>query len=216
MRLYAQPPFQLQTGMSQAMTGVERDAKEKAMDKSAWRRYSLWGLLGMVALFSMGCAHAISGALRAQAQPPLPFAQLRANPEAYKDRTVILGGEILRTENLREGTRLEVLEKPLDRSEAPRLTDTTGGRFMVLCAEYLDPAVYATGRRITVAGRVLGSYTGKVGEVTYTYPLISCEEIYLWPRRIAVAPPYSYDPWYWPPYPYPFWRVYPRWPYYWW
>lgn len=185
------------------------------MDRSGWQRPSLWALIGVVALLSTGCAHAISESLRAQAEPSLPFAHLRANPEAYKDRTVILGGEILHTENLQQGTRLEVLQRSLDRTEAPVRTDATGGRFMAMCPEYLDPAVYARGRRITIAGRVLGSYTGKVGEVEYIYPLISCEEVHLWPRAVAVTPPYYYDPWYWPPYPYIFWRPYARWPYYW-
>ena len=173
----------------------------------------LGGLLSLIALLGMGCAHAISESLRAQAEPMIPFAQLRANPEAYKDRTVVLGGEIQNTDNLRDGTRLEVLQKPLDRFEAPQVSDDTGGRFMALCRDYLDPAVYAKGRRVTVAGRVLGSFTGKVGEVDYVYPLISCEETHLWPR--AVAMPYGYyDPWYWPPYPYAFRRPYYRWPYF--
>ena len=183
------------------------------MDRTRRSQLGLGGLLGLIAILGMGCAHAISESLRAQAEPMIPFAQLRTNPEAYKDRTVVLGGEILNTDNLRDGTRLEVLQKPLDRSEAPQVSDDTGGRFMALCQDYLDPAVYAKGRRVTVAGRVLGSFTGKVGEVDYVYPLISCEETRLWPR--AVALPYGYyDPWYWPPYPYAFRRPYYRWPYF--
>jgi outer membrane lipoprotein len=168
----------------------------------------------MVALLGMGCAHAISESLRTQAEPPIPFAQLRADPDAHKNRTVILGGEILSTENLQEGTRLEVLQRSLDRSEAPVRTDNTGGRFMALCPDYLDPAVYAVGRRVTLAGRVLGAYTGKVGEVSYVYPWIACEETHLWPRTVAVAPSYYFEPWYWQPYPYILWRPYARWPYY--
>jgi outer membrane lipoprotein len=185
------------------------------MYRTCRSQLGLWGLMGLIALLGMGCAHAISESLRAQAEPMVAFAELRTTPEAYKDRTVILGGEILRTDNLRDSTRLEVLQKPLDRCEAPQVSDDTGGRFMALCQNYLDPAVYAKGRRVTVAGRVLGSYTGKVGEVDYVYPLISCEETHLWPRIVAM--PYQYyDPWYWPPYPYPytFWQPYSRWPYF--
>jgi outer membrane lipoprotein len=185
------------------------------MDQAGWQRYRGWGLIGMIALLCLGCAHAISESWRAHADPALPFAQLRANPEAQKDRTVILGGEILSIENLQEGTRLEVLQRPLDSSGAPMWTDTTGGRFMALCPDYLEPAVYGKGRRVTLAGRVLGSYPGKVGEVVYVYPLISCEETYLWPRTMAVAPPAPYDPWFWPPYPSVLRRPYSRWPYRW-
>jgi outer membrane lipoprotein len=177
------------------------------MLRMRWSQWALWGGIGWLALLEMGCAHAISGSLRTQAEPPLPFTQLRANPEAYKDRTVILGGEILGTDNLRNGTHIEVLQKPLDRAEAPRLTDNTGGRFMALCNDYLDPAVYAPGRRITVAGHVLGAYTGKVGEVEYLYPLISCLETRLWSPIVAVPPGYSaYTGWYWGPYTHPRYR----------
>ena len=125
----------------------------------------LWVLIGWLAFAGMGCTHVISETVRQQAQPPVPFAELRTNPEALKGRTVILGGEILHTTNLREGTRIEILQRPLSESEMPKLTDNTGGRFMAFCKDYLDPAVYAPRRRITVAGQVLGSYVGKVGEV---------------------------------------------------
>jgi outer membrane lipoprotein len=185
------------------------------MDLRGWPRYGFVGLLALVALLGMGCAHTISESLRAQADPTISFAQLRENPEAYRERTVILGGEILETTNLQEGTRLEVLQKPLSRAEAPMFTDNTGGRFMALCKDYLDPAVFAPGRRITIAGQVLGSHTGKIGEVEYRYPLISCQETHLWPRTVAVSPRYYGDPWYWSPHPHAFWWPYYRRPFYW-
>jgi outer membrane lipoprotein len=172
----------------------------------------LWVLISWVALVGMGCAHVISEPMRQQAQPLVSFAELRTNPEAVKGHTVILGGEILQTNNLRDGTRIEILQRPLSGSETPRLTDTTGGRFMAFCNEYLDPAVYAPQRRITIAGRVQGSYLGKVGEVDYMYPLISCDEIHLFPPASAELQPYSAYPWWYStPYFYP-WTVdpYPR------
>jgi outer membrane lipoprotein len=180
----------------------------------------LWALISCLAFVGVGCTHIISETMRQQAQPPVPFAELRTNPDALKGRTVILGGEILQTSNLRDGTRVEILQRPLSESETPKLTDNTGGRFMAFCTEYLDPAVYAPQRRITVAGQVLGSYVGKVGEVEYTYPLISCEETHLLPiasvesRRYAAYPWRYGDPYFYPwtvgPYPYAFWGPYWR------
>jgi outer membrane lipoprotein len=188
---------------------------------NAQQKYGrLWILIGWLALACMGCTHVISESVRQQAQPPMSFAELRTNPEALKGRMVILGGEILQTTNLREGTRIEVLQRPLSESETPKLTDTTGGRFMAFCDEYLDPAVYAQRRRITVAGQVLGTYAGKVGEVDYSYPIISCEETHLFPtasaeqRRYAAYPWWYGDPYFYPwtlgPYPYAFWGPYWR------
>jgi outer membrane lipoprotein len=182
------------------------------------KSHHLWIMLGWLALVGMGCTHVISETVRQQAHPPIAFTELRMNPEALKGRTVILGGEILQTSNLREGTRMEILQRPLSNSEMPKLTDTTGGRFMVFCKDYLDPAVYAPQRRITVAGQVLGSYTRKVGEVDYVYPLISCEETHLFPiagaefRGYASSPWWYRDPYFWTvgPYPYALWGPYWR------
>jgi outer membrane lipoprotein len=183
-----------------------------------WQRLGLIGLIGAVTLAGAGCAHTISEGVRRQADTTVSFMQLRTDPEAYKGRMVILGGQILQTQNVQEGTLLEVLQKPLDASERPLLTDYTEGRFMVLCSTYLDAAVYAKGREITVAGHVLGTRTGPVGEVQYTYPLIDCLELHLWPQPVLLSPQYApyppwyWDPWYWRPYRRPFGRPwYPYW-----
>jgi outer membrane lipoprotein len=153
----------------------------------------------------LGCQHTISAPIRQQAEPFISFEALRKNPDAFKGRTVILGGDILKTQNTEQQTSIEILQKPLDRLEAPILTDQTAGRFIVQCDQYLDPAVYDQGRHITVAGKILGSYTGQVGEAEYLYPLVSCLELHLWPRV-------SYDRTY-PVYPYP-WLLYPYRPWY--
>jgi outer membrane lipoprotein len=177
-----------------------------------WCVFCLWVLTGM------GCAHTVSESVRQQAGPPVPFPQLRADPDAYVGRTVIFGGDILSTRNVEQKTFIEILQKPLDRSETPQVTDQSGGRFMALCDGYLDPAVYAEGRQITVAGRVIGTHTGKVGEIEYVYPLLACLETHLLPRPTAVADYYYYpDPWYW--YPWSWYRrpfFYPRYPFYYW
>jgi outer membrane lipoprotein len=158
-------------------------------------RGRLWMLIVWLALTGLGCTHVISDSLRQQAQPPLSFGELRTNPEALKGRTVIVGGEILQTTNLRDATRIEILQRPLSDSESPKLTETTGGRFMALCNGYLDPAVYAQHRRVTIAGQVLGTYDGKVGEADYTYPLISCEETHIFPSATAALLWSTANPW---------------------
>ncbi len=165
-------------------------------------------LLGFVCLISLGCQHTISEALRQQAAPPVSFEALRHDPEAFVGRTVILGGDILKTENTKQQTSIEILQKPLDRFAAPLITDQTAGRFIAQCDAYLDPAVYDRGRQITIAGKVLGRYEGQVGEAEYLYPTISCIEMHLWPQLSQdLAYPayphrwfYFYDPF--PLYPY--------------
>lgn len=176
-------------------------------------------LLSVVCLSILGCQHTISETLRQQAEPVVSFEALRGDPDAFKGHTVILGGDILKTHNTPQQTSIEILQKPLDRFEAPQITDQTAGRFIAQCDQYLDPAIYDQGRQITVAGKVLGSYAGQVGKADYLYPLISCAELHLWPRmsQDVIYPVYPYPyPWLLPRY-YP-WSLYPYydygWPYY--
>jgi outer membrane lipoprotein len=178
-----------------------------------------------VALVTVGCGHVISDTVRRQVDPTVSLNMLRTNSEAFKGRLVLLGGQIVQTSNTSEGSLLEVLHKPLDSVDRPGRTDYSEGRFMALCDRYLDPAVYTTGRDVTIAGPVLGTRAGQIGEMQYTYPLIGCVELYLWPRLDAVEAPYGVYPWwYWGPgywdywrwrhSPYPFWQPYfPPW---WW
>ena len=143
--------------------------------------------------FGTGCQHLVSETVRQQSKPPLAFAQLRQQPEAYAGRVVILGGDILLTTNKKDTTWLEILQKPLDPYEVPRQTDATGGRFIVTCPGYLDPAIYTKGRRATFAGKVLGKHNGQIGERPYTYPLISCLEHHLLPKDEPVVVYHTYD-----------------------
>ncbi len=103
---------------------------------------SVLGLLSVVCLLATSCVHdVLSEQVRLQTDRTVTFAQLRAAPETYRDRTVIVGGEILRTSNVQEGTFLEVLHNPLDATDRPRYTDDSGGRFLVRCDTQLDPAI---------------------------------------------------------------------------
>jgi len=170
------------------------------------RFYDVFVLLPIICLMTIGCQHTISETLRQQADPTISFEALRKEPDAFKGRTVILGGDILKTQNTQQRTSIEILQKPLDHYEAPLITDQTAGRFIAQCDRYLDPAIYDRGRQITVAGKVLGSYAGQVGESDYLYPLISCGEVHLWPQ-VSQEPAYPhpwllyrYRPWYRYPY----------------
>ena len=108
--------------------------------------------------------------------------QLRADPSSFTGR-VILGGEILTTLPKPGSTDIEILSRPLDRGDAPERTDVSQGRFLARTPEFLDPAIYARGRRITVLGTVAGSEERMVGDRPYTYPLVEALRIKLWPRE---------------------------------
>lgn len=111
----------------------------------------------------------------------LTMGELRANPGAHVGARVILGGDILATVPKPGETEIEVLSRPLVGGGAPAFDDRTNGRFLVRTRNFLDPAVYARGRRITVLGTVAGSEERRVGEVPFVYPVIDSERIKLWP-----------------------------------
>ncbi len=158
-------------------------------------------------LLAAGCAHVISSNLREQVDPSFTFRQVQQNPDKYKGKIVLWGGEIIHTLNQRDGsTLIEVLQRPLDWGEEPNRSGASEGRFLVLENSFLDPYIYRTGRKITVAGEIQGERRQPVGEMDYRYPLLLGKEICLWKEYYYRYPHYYYDPWwpyrYWPRYPY--------------
>ena len=146
----------------------------------------------------------ISKDLRKEAEP-ISFTEVFKNPEAYRGKIVIWGGEVIQTTNQKDGTSLiEVFQKPLDWEEEPERREPSGGRFMVLTERFIDPHIYREGREVTVAGEIIGEKTQLLGQMEYRYPLLLSKQIHLW-RRIY----YYYYP---PPY-YPYYSYYPWWYY---
>jgi len=153
-------------------------------------------LAASAALAAVGCASSpFPQELTRSADRSLTMAELRTNPGAHVGARVILGGDILTTVPKPGETEIEVLSRPLVGGDAPAFDDRTNGRFLVRTRNFLDPAVYARGRRITVLGTVAGSEERRVGELPFVYPVIDSERIKLWPPQ---------TPWVggdYPPYP---------------
>jgi len=126
------------------------------------------------------CAPVISPEVLKTVDAVITFEQVLKNPDAYKGKTVLLGGTILKTINLPDDTLIEVMEQPMDRRNRPVNPEASKGRFIILFKEFKDPVIYSTGRLITVAGEVTGSQLRPLGETNYNYPMISPKEYYLW------------------------------------
>ena len=164
-----------------------------------------WFLLFLLVFLSSGCVHVISKDLRAKSDPSLTLSQVRQNPEAFKGKWVVWGGEIIETTNQKEGTtQIEVFQKPLGWREEPKETIASEGRFLILADKYLDPYIFRRGKKITVAGEIIGEKIKPLGEMDYRYPIVSSQKIYLWPQYYYQPYPYFYfDPLWWG---YPYWR----------
>jgi outer membrane lipoprotein len=174
----------------------------KKMEKLSPCRMPFFIFVLLLFIFLSGCLP-ISKQLRAQADKTLTFQQVLKNPEAYKDKIVIWGGEVVETINQNDGTTLIiVLQRPLDWTEEPEFRRSEG-RFIILVEGYIDPYVFRRGRRITVAGEILGKKVMRLGELEYPYPHLLSKQIYLWGEYYYYPYPY--------PYPYPYYWYYPYW-----
>jgi len=168
----------------------------------------------LVPLLLAACASPVPRALREAPPEPVSLAEARSQPAALRGREVRWGGTLVAVHNLPERTRLEIVARPLDREGRPRPVDRSPGRFLAEVAGFLDPAVYAEGRDITVRGRLAGVVHGRIGQHPYDYPLVRVEVHYLFPPRRRVAPE-PWPAWYDDPFfPYP-WYPHPP-PWFWW
>jgi len=164
-------------------------------------------LLFSLFILTAGCAHVISKDLIARADLSLTFSQVHQNPDAYKGKLVVWGGEIIQTLNQKDGTtHIEVFQRPLNWRGEPKIKLLSEGRFLILAEKYLDPYIFKGGKKITVAGEIQGEKIKPVGEMDYRYPFLLNKEIYLW-EDYYHYPVFSYHsyPYYDPWWGYPYW-----------
>jgi outer membrane lipoprotein len=167
-------------------------------------------ILGLtLALLLGGCASAFPREVMRTVDISITAGDLRRDPAGYKGARVIVGGEILSTQPKPGQTEIELLARRLRDDDSPERSDRSPGRLLLRSPDFLDPAVYAPGRRVTVIGSVSGEEERKVGELPYRYPVIAVERIRLWAQEVAqygmyypwLGWPYGpyYDPYYFGP-----------------
>lgn len=163
-------------------------------------------------LTRLGLGAGLVLSLAACASIPAPLAGEFAEfqPDQATERSVGAqvrwGGTIVDTRPGRSETCIEILAQTLDRDLRPRGGDVHHGRFLACRDGFRDPAVFTSGRDITVVGRLDDFVEDEIGDFVYRYPRLSAEVLYLWPMRPDIV--YAHGP-------------YPRrhgWPYYdpWW
>ncbi len=165
-------------------------------------------------VLAAGCSHVIPPQARDQVDPALEFSDVRENAEAHVGKTLLLGGLIVAAQVARAGSELEILRYSLDRWGRPLDPDEASGRFLVRSERILDPALYESGRLVTLTGQVAGEETRALGESTYRYPVFRLTAIYLWPQQDRYLDPRGYSPYVYPYFPYYHWySPYGPWPY---
>jgi outer membrane lipoprotein len=167
-------------------------------------------------LSAAGCVprYVVPEQLEPQVDRSVGFSQLRQDAARHVGASVVLGGSVLDAKLVPEGTRIEVLQLPLDAADRPSgAPEHSEGRFLLIDPQRTDPAVLQQ-RLVTVVGEVLGTKVEKVDEAEYTYPWLSARFIHVW-RGGYDYPPGASSPYYYPYY-YPYYAPYsyPYAPYY--
>lgn len=176
-------------------------------------RPALAPIAALIALAALilagGCASSVvPQALMEQVDQNLTLEKVQMVPGKYLNQSVLWGGRVLKVVNRPKGTLIEVLQIPLDSDLRPKEdAGSSQGRFVVSMEGFLDPAVYARGRAVTVVGQVAGSVNAPVGQYKYTFVYLRGQEVKLWPRLYPQPMPdvsfglgVEFDPDYPPPY----------------
>lgn len=146
-----------------------------------------------------GCASSpveIPETLQNQIDPTLTFPEVIQHPGAYQGKMLLLGGEVLSAKRLAEGSRLEVLQLPLDEYQRPVATRTDSqGRFIAMEKAFLDPAMFPANTQVTLVGEVTGTVSAKLDEMDYQFPAVVIRHLYVWKDPALIQESKS-GPWY--------------------
>jgi outer membrane lipoprotein len=138
-------------------------------------------LLAAAIVLSAGCARPFPSRITDRVDRKISFSDLQKNPESNKGKWVMFAGVIVASRTEKDGsTYLEVVQKPADNEGRPLRTDESGGRFIAVSKQFLDPAIYRSRRVITVVGEVVGESVRPLGGMVYRYPLLAVEALHLW------------------------------------
>jgi outer membrane lipoprotein len=139
-------------------------------------------IIFLVILAATGCGPRVPRETVGQVTWQGEFKTLQADPAAYQNEFIIIGGTIIRTENYDNYSEIKVLQYPLDGRNRPITDQESEGRFLVRSDTFVDPETHFPGKPLTVAGRVIGAETRPIGDHLYQYPIIE-GELFRWEVR---------------------------------
>ncbi len=119
---------------------------------------AIMAVLGL--LMVGGCSAGIPSKFVQQAQPGVTLAALRASPDTYRGKVVILGGVIVDKKEQDGRIWLKVKNRPLDDDYVPHIPtsrdDPEAGQYWVVVNPQGLPQSYRNWARVTVVGQVTG------------------------------------------------------------
>lgn len=124
-----------------------------------------------------GCAHVMSESGLKLVDRSLAYSEIRKNPEVLAGRQVLIGGVIAGIKSSGDVIMLEVAQLELLNNGVPDESSQSGGRFLAVSSELLDPVIFRPGSFVTIIGEIKGKKIQKLESVDYPYPLISVKEM---------------------------------------
>ncbi len=135
-------------------------------------------LIGL--LFLTACTHPISGQARAEIDHQTTFAMIKAEPDAFINKQLLLGGAIVSAEKDGTETVFEIRQWRLNRWGEPTSLSNEEHLFLARSEQAFDPTIFEPGVLVTLAGVVRGQETRLAGDSEYTYPVLELNEIHPW------------------------------------
>ncbi len=136
--------------------------------------------LGVILVFMVGCASLPATLITKSNDPITDLTVILQHPKANQDKEVRLGGVIASIRNEQQQTRIEMVAMPLTADGRPILHVQSQGRFIAYIPGFLEPIEYAKGRLLTVVGQFSGDEKGKIGQYSYSFPVVKVSGQQLW------------------------------------
>jgi outer membrane lipoprotein len=163
---------------------------------------------GVVIVGLSSCASRMPKKIQGAFDNTLNAAQVHTQPNKFLSQQVRWGGKILNIENRQNTSRLTIVAFPLNSYGRPKNSDQSHGRFIAVVDKFLEPELYSKDREVTVTGILQKSETLKVGEFSYSHPVVQVNSHHLWVIKQTTSPNYMnhwwHDSWYNPYYPWPY------------
>ncbi len=156
-------------------------------------------------LLLSGCS-GLPTVMRDSSYSNIHLSTVKADISAYKNTPVRWGGKVIDVINKKDSSQVQVLYYPISRYGRPLTDRKTEGRFVMTSPQFLDPVIFKEGTEITVTGVLSGEIKRQIGEKDLTLPLLTIDNVHVWPDyqqyddgyypRHYYYPYYRYDPFY--------------------
>ncbi|NOQ76689.1 MAG: hypothetical protein GQ475_02630 [Methylococcaceae bacterium] len=161
-----------------------------------------WLLISL--LFFLSACSGLPKPMRGNAYLNLHLNTVQTNMASYQNKAFLWGGTVINVVNEKDSSQIQLLFYPINRYGRPQTDRKTEGRFAITSPLFLDPAVYKEGIEVTVTGILSGEIKQLIGKKTLTLPLLSLENIHIWPElqqidnRVYLYPYPPHSPYYFP------------------